>query len=126
MHQVNDFERMLIEDGIILVKFWFSIQMAEQSQRIQRRLDSPLVRWKVSPVDLAAQEKWEDFSRYKNTMFEHSHTELCPWMIVQGSDREDGRINAMRYVLSLINYEDKSPGLLPADEQKVFKWRPYE
>ena len=125
IQQAPLFEKMIINDGILLVKLWFSIQQTEQKVRIQERLDTPLIRWKVSPVDLAAQEKWEDFTYYKNKMFEHTHSNKSPWIIVRGDTREDARIHAMRYVLGLLDYEGKSADLLPADEKKVFKWYPY-
>ena len=126
MEQVNPFEKMLLDDGIILVKFWFSIGKEDQQNRIQRRLDSPLARWKVSHVDLVAQEKWEAFTNYKNTMFEHTHRSDSPWMIVRGESREDSRIQAMRYVLSLLAYDGKSGDLLPPDKEKVFRWKYYK
>jgi polyphosphate kinase 2 len=108
MDQVGQVEKMFIDDGIKLVKFWFSIDSAGQKKRIQRRLDSPLERWKVSPVDLAAQEKWQDFTKYKEAMFLQSHSEVSPWIIVRGERREQMRIQAIRYILSLFDYPDKS------------------
>lgn len=126
MSQVNTYEKMLVDDGMLLIKFWFSIKANEQKERIEKRLNSPLQQWKVSPVDLAAQEKWEEFTYYKDTMFEKTHTEHCPWWIVRGDDREDSRIQSMRHILSLIDYEDKSPDLKPRDEKKLFKYHFYE
>lgn len=123
MEQVVVLEKMLSEDGVKLVKFWFSIKMEEQKERIQKRLESPLMRWKVSPVDLAAQEKWEAFTTYKDQMFARTHTDYCPWVIVRGDTREESRIQAMRYILSLLDYTDKSAEVLPPDEVKVFPWR---
>jgi len=125
MQQVPLFEKMLIDDGITLIKFWFSIQQTEQKERIEQRLNTPLIQWKVSPVDLAAQEKWEDFTYYKNKMFEHTHNENNPWLIVRGDTREDSRIQAIRYVLNLLDYKDKSSDLQLMDEKKVFTWYPY-
>jgi len=125
MQQVNTVEKMLIDDGVILVKFWFSIKALDQKARIESRLSSPLQRWKVSPVDLAAQEKWEDFSHYKNEMFTKTHTEISPWIIVRASEREKSRIEAMRYVLSLIDYADKSPDLSAPNDKELFPYRPY-
>ncbi len=119
MNQVNNFEKMLVEDGILLIKFWFSIKPEEQKERIQKRLEYPLIRWKVSPVDLLAQEKWEAFTEYKERMFEQTHTAHSPWLIVRGDDREDSRIQAMRHVISLIDYPDKSADLLPVDRKKI-------
>lgn len=126
MKQVNQFEQMIIEDGVILVKFWFSIKMEEQKERIQNRLDSPLMHWKVSPVDLAAQEKWEDFTYYKNQMFKKTHTNYSPWIIVRGKEREDSRVQAMRYILSLVDYKNKKEGLALPENDKIFKYRHYE
>lgn len=124
--QVKPLEKMLIDDGILMTKFWFSINADAQKSRIQERLDSPLKRWKVSPVDMAAQEKWNDFSRYKNRMFDKTDSDRSPWMIVRGEVREESRIQAMRYVLSLVDYDDKSPDLLPPDSKVVFRWKSEE
>lgn len=104
MKQVNPFENMLIEDGVVLVKFWFSIKMDEQQERIQNRLENPLKRWKISPVDLAAREKWDDFTLYKEQMFDRTSTPESPWNIIRGSNREQGRIQAIKHVLSIFNY----------------------
>ncbi len=120
MQQVVPLEQMLVADGIVLVKFWFSIDMQEQQERIQQRLESPLKRWKVSPVDLAAQEKWEAFTAYKEKMYEQTHTAAAPWLIVKGEDREDSRIQCMRYVLASLAYEGKSPELEQPDQAKIF------
>lgn len=120
MRQVNTLEEMLIEDGILIVKFWFSIKADEQLKRIQSRLETPLQQWKVSPVDLAAQEKWEDFTHYKTEMFRRTHTDISPWRIVRGANREDSRIQAIKYVLSLVDYADKSDELKAPDPAKVY------
>ncbi len=121
MEQVNLLENMLTQDGIVLIKFWFSIDVAEQKARIQRRLDSPLQRWKVSPVDLAAQEKWQDFTRYKKTMFENTSSEFAPWLVIRGKDRENGRIQAMKYVLSQFEYPEKNSEITIPDSSQVSK-----
>jgi polyphosphate kinase 2 len=125
MNQVNEVEKMLIEDGIILVKFWFSIKAFEQKERIEKRLSSPLQRWKVSLVDMVAQEKWEDFTKYKKAMFNRTHTEISPWVIVRSTERERSRIEAMKYVLSLIDYDGKSPDLELPKEDELFRYEPY-
>ncbi len=124
MKQVNPFEKMLSDDGILIIKFWFSIKLDEQAERIQERLMSPLKRWKVSPVDLAAQEKWNDFTHYKNMMFEQTHTAHCPWVIIRCEERENSRIQAMRYVLSQIQYDDKSGKLERPDGERLFLYDP--
>lgn len=116
--QVTQFEGMLIEDGLDLVKFWFSIESSEQQKRINKRLNSPLERWKVSPVDLAAQEKWEDFSHFKKEMFRRTHTDESPWIIIQGQKREVMRIQALRYILSRYNYPNKDVSLSTSETTK--------
>ena len=108
MNQVNQIEKMLTDDGIKIIKFWYSIDNIAQKKRIQKRLDSPLEIWKVSPVDLAAQEKWEDFTNYKNVMFEKTSTEYSPWIRIKGMERENMRIQSMRYVLSFFDYKGKT------------------
>ncbi|NND08740.1 MAG: polyphosphate kinase 2 [Saprospiraceae bacterium] len=123
MNQVLQLEKMLIDDGIHLIKFWFSIKADEQAARIKQRLVSPLKRWKVSPVDVAAQEKWAAFTQYKKAMFERTHTEQSPWVLISSNDRENSRIQAMRYVLSLYNYADKSVQILPPDDRYLYPFK---
>lgn len=123
MNQVNSVERMLVEDGIQLVKFWFSIDSMGQKNRIQKRLDSPLERWKVSPVDLAAQDKWEDFTRYKEAMFLQTHSDMSPWVIVRGAKREEMRIQAIRYILSLYDYNGKSVDVMPPEKDAIMTFQ---
>lgn len=120
MTQVNAIEKMLTDDGIRLVKLWFSVDMAEQSRRIEERLTVPLIRWKVSEVDLAAQEKWEEFTSYKNEMFRRTNSAHAPWLVVKTPVREESRIQAMRYVLSLYDYPDKKPSICIPDPGKVY------
>lgn len=121
LEEVNLLENMLIRDGIVLVKFWYSISAEEQKNRIQKRMESPLERWKVSPVDLAAQEKWEDFTFYKQKMFENTATDVSPWVVVRGNSRENRRIQSMRYILSLFDYEDKSPLVNNYEDIVIYK-----
>ena len=122
MRQVNVFEDLIVDDGIVLVKLWFSIDSAGQQFRIQKRLNSPLEKWKVSPVDLAAQEKWEDFTKYKEMMFEKTNTDYAPWIIVHGTKREYMRIQAMRYILSLYDYDDKSDKVLIPNPENIARF----
>ncbi|MFT4565083.1 MAG: polyphosphate kinase 2 [Saprospiraceae bacterium] len=119
INQVDIFENMIIDDGIVLVKFWFSIDSIAQKNRIQKRLESPLERWKVSPVDLAAQEKWAEFTKYKKAMIDKTSSEKSPWLIVKGAEREYMRIEAMKYILSLFNYTDKSDLVLPPNSVAI-------
>ncbi len=119
LRQVVDVERMLIEDGVQLVKLWFSIGPDEQRRRLVSRTTDPLKRWKLSTVDAEAQRRWEEFSRYKELMYFHTHTELSPWVIVLGNDKRRARLESMRYALSRSDYEGKEAAevsLLPDPE----------
>ena len=124
MKQAPLFEQMIIEDGIILFKFWFSINMEVQRHRIEDRLSDPLKQWKVSPVDLLAQEKWDDFTKYKNIMYERTSTPYSPWVVIKGNIREVARIAAMRYMLYHIDYDEKSPELGPPSADVLWVHEP--
>ncbi|MCO6476377.1 MAG: polyphosphate kinase 2 [Phaeodactylibacter sp.] len=123
MRQAPLFEQMITEDGILLFKFWFSIDMEVQRHRIEDRLSDPLKQWKVSPVDLLAQEKWDEFTRYKNIMYERTSMPFSPWIIIKGNIREVARIAAMRYLLHHIDYEEKSPEMGPPPEDVLWTYK---
>ncbi len=110
MKQVNEFEHMLYEDGIILIKFWFSISKEEQLSRFESRKRNPLKQWKLSPVDMQAQDKWTTYTKYKEEMFSRTHTSYCPWIIVKANNKQKARLEAIRYVLSIANYDNKNEG----------------
>jgi polyphosphate kinase 2 len=107
MRQVPEFEHMLVEDGIILIKFWFSISKDVQLARFESRRNNPLKQWKLSPVDDRAQELWDAYTKYKEVMFSRTHTSYSPWIIVSANQKRRARVESMRYVLSLIDYDDK-------------------
>lgn len=107
LRQVVTFEDMLLEDGMTIIKFWFSINLDEQRKRLEERKTNPLKQWKLSTVDAQAQEHWHDFTSYKNEMFNATATPRCPWIVVDGNDRNLGRMEAMRYVLSQMEYDKK-------------------
>lgn len=109
MENVPSWEEKLIDDGIILIKFWFSISKEKQQIRFKMRQDSPLKYWKFSPNDAKVIDKWDIITNYKNQMFSKTSTEKSPWIIVNSNDKKIGRLNAMRYVLSSIDYEGKNP-----------------
>ncbi len=112
MQQVPEFEHMLYEDGVDLIKFWFSISKEEQQRRFKSREANLLKQWKLSPVDAKAQELWDRYTRYKEEMFSRTHTSFSPWTIVKANDKLSARLNSIRYVLSTIDYEGKgSEGL---------------
>jgi polyphosphate kinase 2 len=108
MVQVPEFEHMLYEDNLILIKFWFSISKEEQLARFNARLETPLKRWKFSPVDKKGQELWDVYTHYKEQMFSKTHTSYSPWIIVKANDKKIARLECIRYVLSQFNYEGKS------------------
>ena len=116
MVQVPEFEHMLYEDGVRLVKFWFSVSKKEQKRRFEARLQSPLKRWKYSPVDAKGQQLWDRYTHYKERMFSLTHTSFSPWVIVRANDKKRARLESIRHVLSLFDYlrdEEPKTTLLP-------------
>ncbi len=107
MRQAPGFEKMLVDDGISLVKFWFSVTPLEQRTRFAIRQIDPVRQWKLSPMDLASLDKWDAYTAAKENMFERTDTDHAPWTVVKSNDKKRARINAMRYVLSLFDYEGK-------------------
>ena len=111
MVQVPEFEHMLYEDNLVLIKFWFSISKGEQLSRFNARIETPLKRWKFSPVDRKGQELWNDYTHYKEQMFSKTHTSYSPWIIVRANNKKVARLECIRYVLSQFNYEGKDEAL---------------
>ncbi len=107
MVQVPEFEHMLYESGVEIIKFWFSISKDEQQARFDARLKNPLKRWKFSPVDQKGQEMWNEYTFYKEQMFSKTHTSYCPWIVVKTNNKLEARLESMRYVLSKFDYDDK-------------------
>jgi polyphosphate kinase 2 len=107
MVQVPEFEHMLYEDGVILIKFWFSISKEEQLKRFESRIKTPLKRWKFSPVDQKGQILWDKYTQYKEQMFSKTHTSYSPWIIVKANDKKIARLECIRYVLSQFEYDNK-------------------
>jgi polyphosphate kinase 2 len=124
MHQVPEFEHMLYEDGLELIKFWFSIDKETQAERFDSRRNDPLKQWKISPVDERAQENWDVYTHYKELMFSKTHTSYSPWIIVKANDKKKARLESMRYVLSAIDYDGKDdPGTsLSPDPEVVLRY----
>ena len=112
LHQCPIFERLLVEDGILLRKYWFSVSDEEQERRFRGRLDDPMRRWKLSPMDLESITRWEDYSRAKDEMFVHTDIPEAPWYVVDSADKRSARINMIAHLLSTMNYHDvKQPPL---------------
>lgn len=107
MDQTPLFERMLVNNGVNLTKFWFSVSPAEQRTRFAIRLVDPVRQWKFSPMDVESVTKWEDYTAAKEAMFESTDTDDAPWIVVRSNDKKRARINAMRYVLAKAEYDDK-------------------
>jgi len=108
MHQTPSFERMLVEDGIDLIKFWFSVTQSEQRTRFTLRRVDPVKQWKLSPMDLASLDKWDAYTDAKERMFRSTNTSYAPWTVVKSNDKRRGRIESMRYVLSRFDYPGKN------------------
>ena len=107
MRQVPEYEHMLYEDNLEIVKFWFSISKEVQAERFESRRTDPLKQWKISPVDELAQENWDLYTKYKEEMFSKTHTSYSPWIIVKANDKKRARLESMRHVLSTLEYEGK-------------------
>ncbi|GAA1992574.1 polyphosphate kinase 2 [Microbacterium pumilum] len=104
LHQAPIFERMLVEDGVILLKYWFSVSDIEQERRFRSRAEDPMRRWKLSPNDVKSITKWEDYSRAKDTMFVHTDIPEAPWFEVRSDDKRASRINMIAHLLSRVPY----------------------
>ena len=115
LQQCPIFERLLVEDGIQLIKYWFSVSDEEQERRFRSRLEDPLRRWKLSPLDLESRARWVDYSRAKDEMFVHTDIEEAPWYVVEGDDKRRARLNCIAHLLSVVPYEDvlETPVELP-------------
>jgi len=107
MVQVTEFEHMLYEDGVILIKYWFSISKDEQERRFNSRLENPLKQWKFSEVDREGQKLWGKYTHFKEQMFSKTHTTFSPWIIIKTNNKKEARLESMRYVLSKFDYEGK-------------------
>jgi polyphosphate kinase 2 len=109
LHQCPIFERMLVDDGIILVKYRFSVADAEQEARFRSRIDDPLKQWKLSPMDLESQKRWVEYSRAKDEMFVHTDIPEARWNVVESDIKRNARINCITHLLSNVPYEHGKP-----------------
>lgn len=122
MMQVPAFERMLINSGIVLIKFWFSVGRVEQLRRFIARTYDPLKQWKLSPMDVASLGLWNEYSRAKETMFSKTHTKESPWVVIKSDDKKRARLNAMRYLIDQFKYENKSTNNLLKTDSKILNY----
>ena len=118
LQECPGFERMLVRNGIILVKYWFSISEAEQERRFLARVRNPHKRWKLSPIDLEARARWIDYSKAKDEMFAHCDIDKAPWHVVNADIKKHARLNCMRHLLGLIPYEDLTPEPISLPKRK--------
>ena len=119
LRQAPEFERMLVNSGIILCKYWFSVTREEQFRRFKSRQNDPLKQWKLSPVDLASLSNWDEYSKAKEVMFFHTDTRDAPWIVVRSDDKKRGRLNCMRHFLHSIDYPNKDTSVVYAPDERV-------
>ncbi len=126
LQQVVVVEKLFAEDGIDIIKFWFSIEREVQKERFVDRRKSLLTSWKFSTVDLQAQMKWDDYTVHKERMFNATSSAHCPWIIIDGNNKENARLEAMRYVLAQFDYEgkDEAQTRVTPDPQIVMGYSP--
>ena len=109
MRSCPEFERMLVRSGIQLIKYWFSVSDEEQERRFQARVQDPMRRWKLSPMDLQSRAQWVEYSRAKDEMFRYTDIKHAPWYVVEADDKRRARLNCIAHLLSMIDYEDLTP-----------------
>lgn len=109
LRQAPQFERMLVQSGTLLFKFWFSVSREEQLRRFVSRRDDPLKYWKLSPIDLKSLDKWDDYTEAKNAMFFHTDIADAPWVVIKSDDKKRARLNCMRHFLHGLPYPGKDP-----------------
>jgi polyphosphate kinase len=112
MRQTPEFERMLVRSGIRLFKYWFSVTQQEQRRRFASRETDPLKRWKLSPIDRASLDKWDDYTEAKEAMFFYTNTADAPWTVIRSNDKKRARLNCMRHFLANLDYPDKDPSVV--------------
>lgn len=121
LEQAPTFERLLADDGILLLKYWLAVDQAEQERRFAERANDPQKRWKLSPVDLAARAKYAEMGRLRDTMIERTHRPHAPWFAVDFNDQKRGRLNLIRHLLDQVPYRDQD---IPATRLPRLKGKP--
>ncbi|EOG1394060.1 polyphosphate kinase 2 [Vibrio cholerae] len=123
-----EFERMLQRSGIILLKYWFSVSDDEQERRFIERINTPLKRWKFSPMDLESRQRWAAYSRAKDEMFAYTDTKHCPWWVVPSDDKKRARLNCISHLLSSVEYQEieHAPITLPEINKQGYVRPPIE
>lgn len=129
LRQCPVFERLLVEDGVLLRKYWFSVSDEEQERRFRARMEDPVKRWKLSPMDLESRARWEAYSRAKDEMFAHTDVPESPWYVVEADDKRRARVNMIAHLLSTVPYhrvERPEPSLPPRPPSTGYRRPPKE
>ena len=121
MEQAPQFEKMLVDDGVSITKFWFSVTQTEQRTRFAIRQLDPVRQWKLSPMDLESLDRWDDYTAAKEEMFRRTDTDWAPWMTIKSNDKKRARINAMRHFLSQFDYEGKDHDVVLRPDPRLVK-----
>jgi polyphosphate kinase 2 len=119
LRQTPELERMLVRSGIRLFKLWFSVSRGEQLRRFKSREHDPLKQWKLSPIDLASLDKWDEYTKAKEAMFFHTDTADAPWTVIKSDDKKRARINAIRHILHTIPYDNKDDKIACAPDPLI-------
>lgn len=119
MRQTPEFERMLVRSGVKLFKYWFSVTQGEQVARFQSRETDPLKRWKLSPIDRASIDRWDDYTEAKEAMFFYTDTADAPWTVIRSNDKKRARLNCMKHFLSQMDYPDKDTSVAVAPDPQI-------
>lgn len=122
MDTVNDFESLLVNSEIIIIKYYLDISKEEQARRLKDREKDPLKQWKISPIDQEAQKKWDAYSKARNQMLKHTSTSDAPWTVINANDKKLAHLNIIRDLLSRINYPGKNKKVLIVDPTVVLTW----
>jgi polyphosphate kinase 2 len=125
MRQAPELERMLVRSGTHLIKFWFSVSQEEQRRRFAQRHTDPVRRWKLSPMDLQSLDKWEEYTEAKEAMFFYTNTADAPWTVIKSNDKKRARIEALRYVLSVLDYDEKDHDVVGTPDPLIVETGPH-
>ncbi|MDA1265192.1 MAG: polyphosphate kinase 2, partial [Planctomycetota bacterium] len=124
LEAVPSFERQLVQDGTLLVKFYLDISRDEQAERLRKRREDPLKRWKIGPIDAAALEKWDDYSEARDAMLARTHHADGPWTVVRADEKQAARLEVIRHLLSLVDYGSEHADRLTLDPAVLGTWSP--
>ncbi len=119
MREAPDFERMLVNSGLSLTKFWFSVTRSEQRTRFVIRQVDPVRQWKLSPMDILSLDKWEDYTEAKEAMFFYTDSKYAPWTVVKSNDKKRARLEAMRHILEQFDYDGKDKEVVGKPDSKI-------